>query len=141
MAKLTIELVTPERHVLAEEDVDVVIAPGIEGELAVLPQHAPLVTELRPGAIVLRRGGEEEILAVSGGFLEVLGDTVTVLADTSERSEDINLERAQEARGKADQRLQEEQQKSLLGGAAKQSRDADQGQDHGHDYGDFDPDM
>ena len=101
MAKLTIELVTPERHVLAEEDVDVVIAPGIEGELAVLPQHAPLVTELRPGAIVLRRGGEEEILAVSGGFLEVLGDTVTVLADTSERSEDINLERAQEARDRA----------------------------------------
>ena len=101
MAKLTIELVTPERHVLAEEDVDVVIAPGIEGELAVLPQHAPLVTELRPGAIVLRRGGEEEILAVSGGFMEVLGDTVTVLADTSERSEDINLERAQEARDRA----------------------------------------
>ena len=101
MPKLTIELVTPERHVLAEEDVDVVIAPGIDGELAVLPQHAPLVTELRPGAIVLRRGGEEEILAVSGGFLEVLGDTVTVLADTSERSEDINLERAQEARDRA----------------------------------------
>ena len=101
MAKLTIELVTPERHVLAEEDVDVVIAPGIEGELAVLPQHAPLVTELRPGVIVWRRGGEEEILAVSGGFLEVLGDTVTVLADTSERSEDIDLERAQEARDRA----------------------------------------
>ncbi len=101
MAKLTIELVTPERHVLAEEDVDVVIAPGIEGELAVLPQHAPLVTELRPGVIVLRRGDEEEILAVSGGFLELLGDTVTVLADTSERSEDIDLERAQEARDRA----------------------------------------
>ncbi len=101
MAKLTIELVTPERHVLAEEDVDVVIAPGIEGELAVLPQHAPLVTELRPGVIVLRRAGEEEILAVSGGFLEVLGDTVTVLADTSERSDDIDLERAQEARDRA----------------------------------------
>jgi F-type H+-transporting ATPase subunit epsilon len=101
MAKLTIELVTPERHVLAEEDVDVVIAPGIEGELAVLPQHAPLVTELRPGVVVLRRGGEEEILAVSGGFMEVLGDTVTVLADTSERSEDIDLERAQEARDRA----------------------------------------
>ncbi|MBW3167964.1 hypothetical protein [Qipengyuania flava] len=50
-------------------------------------------------------------------------------------------QRAQVARGKADQRLQEEQQKSLLGGAAKQGRDADQGQDHGHDYGDFDPDM
>ena len=101
MAKLTIELVTPERHILAEEDVDVVIAPGIEGELAVLPQHAPLVTELHPGVIVWRRGGEEEILAVSGGFLEVLGETVTVLADTSERSEDIDLERAQEARDRA----------------------------------------
>lgn len=101
MAKLTVELVTPERHVLAEEDVDVVIAPGIEGELAILPQHAPLVTELDPGVIVLRRGTEEEILAVSGGFLEVLGDTVTVLADTSERSEEIDLERAQEARDRA----------------------------------------
>ena len=101
MAKLTIELVTPERHVLAEEDVDVVIAPGIEGELAVLPSHAPLVTELRSGVIVLRRSNEEEVLAVSGGFLEVLGDTVTVLADTSERSEEIDLERAQEARDRA----------------------------------------
>ena len=101
MAKLTVELVTPERHVLAEEDVDVVVAPGIEGELAVLPRHAPLVTELNPGVIVLRREGEEEILAVSGGFLEVLDDTVTVLADTSERLDEIDLERAQAARDRA----------------------------------------
>ena len=101
MAKLTVELVTPERHVLAEEDVDVVIAPGIEGELAILPQHAPLVTELNPGVIVLQRGDEELVLAVSGGFLEVLGDTVTVLADTSERLEEIELDRAQEARDRA----------------------------------------
>ncbi len=101
MAKLTVELVTPERHVLAEEDVDVVVAPGIDGELAVLPNHAPLVTELSPGVVVLRRGGDEDILAVSGGFLEVLGDTVTVLADTSERSDEIDLERAQAARDRA----------------------------------------
>ena len=101
MAKLTVELVTPERHVLAEEDVDVVVAPGIDGELAVLPNHAPLVTELSPGVVVLRRGGDEDILAVSGGFLELLGDTVTVLADTSERSDEIDLERAQAARDRA----------------------------------------
>ncbi|MDP6350069.1 MAG: F0F1 ATP synthase subunit epsilon [Chloroflexota bacterium] len=101
MAKLTVELVIPERHVLAEEGVDVVVAPGIDGELAVLPSHAPLVTELSPGVVVLQRGGEEDILAVSGGFLEVLGDTVTVLADTSERSDEIDLERAQAARDRA----------------------------------------
>lgn len=101
MAKLTVELVTPERHVLAEADVDVVIAPGIEGEFAVLPQHAALVTELSPGVMVLRRDGEEDVHAVSGGFLEVLDNTVTVLADTSERSEEIDLERAQAARARA----------------------------------------
>lgn len=105
MPKLKVELVTPERHVLTERDVDVVIAPGIQGELAVLPRHAPLVTELQPGVIVLRRDTQEDVLAVSGGFLEVMNDTVTVLADTSERSEEIDLERAQAARDRALQNL------------------------------------
>ena len=105
MPKLKVELVTPERHVLTERDVDVVIAPGIQGELAVLPRHAPLVTELQPGVLVLRRDTQEDVLAVSGGFLEVMNDTVTVLADTSERSEEIDLERAQAARDQALQNL------------------------------------
>ena len=101
MPRLKVELVTPERHVLTEQGVDVVIAPGIQGELAVLPRHAPLVTELQPGVLVLRRDNREDVLAVSGGFLEVMNDTVTVLADTSERSEEIDLERAQIARDRA----------------------------------------
>jgi F-type H+-transporting ATPase subunit epsilon len=101
MPKLKVELVTPEGHVLTEQGVDVVIAPGIQGELAVLPRHAPLVTELQPGVLVLRRDNQEDVLAVSGGFLEVMNDTVTVLADTSERSEEIDLERAQAARDQA----------------------------------------
>ena len=105
MPKLKVELVTPEGHVLTEQGVDVVIAPGIQGELAVLPRHAPLVTELQPGVLVLRRDTQEDVLAVSGGFLEVMNDTVTVLADTSERSEEIDLERAQAARDQALQSL------------------------------------
>jgi F-type H+-transporting ATPase subunit epsilon len=101
MAKLSVELVTPERHLVDEDNIDMVIAPGVEGQFAVLPNHAPLITELQPGVLILRRDDNDQLLAISGGFFEVLRNTITVLADASERSTEIDLERAQQARDRA----------------------------------------
>ena len=96
MATLRLEIVTAERLVHSE-DVDIVVAPGIVGELAVLPHHAPLLTVLNPGEIRVVKDGEETFMAVSGGFMEVMGTKVTILADTAERAEEIDLQRAEEA--------------------------------------------
>jgi F-type H+-transporting ATPase subunit epsilon len=104
MAKLNLEIITAER-VVYSEDVDVVVAPGIEGELGLLPQHAPLMTMLNPGELRVRQDGEEYSVFVSGGFLEVLADKVTVLADTAERAEEIDIARAEEAKARAQQRM------------------------------------
>ena len=101
MAKLSVELVTPEEHLVDEHDVDMVIAPGVDGQVAILPNHAPLITELEPGVLILRRDDNEQLLAISGGFFEVLRNKITVLADASERSTDIDIERAQQARDRA----------------------------------------
>ena len=80
-----------------------VVAPGIEGQLGILPQHAPLVTVMAPGELRIVKGGNEEVLAISGGFLQVGPDRVMVLADTAERSEEIDLARAEEARRRAEE--------------------------------------
>src|ERR1043166_9106929 len=82
------------------------IANGADGELGVLPHHAPLMTILRPGTLTIRHGGEEEQLLVGGGFLEVLPDRVTVLADVAEHADEISVERAEEARRRAQERLE-----------------------------------
>ena len=102
---LTLQIVTPERIVFSEEGVDSVTLPGSEGELTVLPEHAPLMTALHPGVLYFRKGGEEIDVALSGGFLEVRDDKVTVLADTAERSDEIDAARAEEARERAAARL------------------------------------
>jgi F-type H+-transporting ATPase subunit epsilon len=104
MAKLRLEIVTAER-VVYSADVDVVVAPGIEGQLGILPQHAPLMTMLQPGELRVRQDSEEQSIFVSGGFLEVQSDRVTVLADTAERAEEIDVARAEEARRRAEQRI------------------------------------
>ena len=104
MAKLSLEIVTAERLVYSA-DVDVVVAPGIEGQLGILPQHAPLMTMLQPGELMVRQDGEEHSIFVSGGFLEVQGDKVTVLADTAERADEIDIARAEEAKLRAEQRI------------------------------------
>lgn len=101
MAKLRVEVVTGEREVLVEDDVDMVVAPGVEGQLGILPQHAALVTTLMPGELRIVKGGVEEDFAISGGFLQVGANVVTVLADTAERSEEIDITRAEEARRRA----------------------------------------
>jgi F-type H+-transporting ATPase subunit epsilon len=101
---IRLDIVTAERLVYSD-DVDIVVAPGIEGELAILPSHAPLMTTLASGELLLRKEGEETALAVSGGFLEVRPDRVTVLADSAERAEDIDAARAEEAKRRAEERL------------------------------------
>ena len=109
MAKLTLEIVTGERLLYRDSEIDEVIAPGTVGELGVLPNHAPLVTSLQPGELRVKKGGTEEPFFISGGFLEVRGDVVTVLADSAERGGEIDLERAEEARGRAEARVHGEQ--------------------------------
>lgn len=104
MAKLKFEIVTAER-VIYSADVDIVIAPGVEGQLGILPHHAPLLTMLQPGELVVRKEGEETAIFVSGGFLEVMQNRVTVLADAAERAEEIDIERAEAAKRRAEEML------------------------------------
>ena len=108
MASIRLDIVTAEREVYAG-DVDVVIAPGVEGQLGILPHHAPLMTTLQAGELRVRKGGEEVSMAISGGFLEVRPDKVVVLADTAERAEEIDVARAEEAKQRARERLSEKQ--------------------------------
>ena len=96
MAPMRLEIITAEREMYAD-DVDMLVAPGIEGQLGILPHHAPLMTVLQPGELMIRKDGEESYLAVTGGFLEVIGNKVTILADACEHSQEIDEERAQAA--------------------------------------------
>jgi F-type H+-transporting ATPase subunit epsilon len=98
---LSVEIVTIERTLLTEDGIDEVIAPGIEGQLAVLPKHAAFMTMLAPGELILKKGGEEIPFAVTGGFFEVLDDKVKILADAAERADEIDVERAEAAREQA----------------------------------------
>jgi F-type H+-transporting ATPase subunit epsilon len=106
MAPIRLDIVTAEQSVYSEE-VDMVIAPGVQGQLGILPHHTPLMTMLEPGELVVKKGGEEFYLAVSGGFLEVRPDRVIVLADSAERAEEIDIARAEEAKRRAEKRLEE----------------------------------
>ena len=106
MAKLKLDIVTAERVVFSQE-VDSVVAPGIEGELGILPHHAPLLTALKTGELRIKSNGDVTHMAIGGGFLEVMPDKVVVLADTAERAEEIDVARAAEAKRRAEQRLAE----------------------------------
>jgi F-type H+-transporting ATPase subunit epsilon len=102
---ILLEIVTPER--LAYSDtVDAVVLPGSEGELGVLPHHAPLVTMLGVGELRIRKGGVEESFAIVGGFLQVRPDRVVVMAETADLSSEIDLEKAQEARREAERAIE-----------------------------------
>ena len=98
---MRLEIVTAERAVLAEDDVDAVVAPGADGQLTILPRHASLITLLQPGELRIRRRGEERIFALSGGFMEVHRSAVRILADAAEQSEEIDVQRAQAAEERA----------------------------------------
>ena len=97
MAKtIHVDIVSAEQEIFSGE-ADVVIAPGEGGELGILPEHIPLLTRVKPGTIRIQKGGEEEIIYVSGGMMEVQPDRVTVLADTSVRAHDLDEAKAMEA--------------------------------------------
>ena len=104
MATLRLEIVTAERTVFAD-DVSEVVAWGVEGQLGILPHHAPLMTMLKPGDLLIKKDDEEYYLAISGGFLEVRPDKVIILADACERAEEIDVERAEAARHRAEEIL------------------------------------
>lgn len=100
---LSLEIVTAERVVLTDDNIDMVIAPSVDGEVGILPHHVPLLTILQIGELRVRKGADEQSIVVAGGFMEVLHDKVTVLADAAERSEEINIAAAEEARTRAEQ--------------------------------------
>jgi F-type H+-transporting ATPase subunit epsilon len=102
---LRLEIVTPER-LAYDDDVDAVILPGSEGELGVLPHHAPLLTTLGAGELRIRKGGQEESFAVFGGFLQVRPDKVVVMAETADLSAEIDLDKAREVRAAAEKALE-----------------------------------
>jgi F-type H+-transporting ATPase subunit epsilon len=103
--RLTLEIVTPD-HSLVHEDVDEVVVPAADGYLGVLPGHTPLLALLKVGELWYRKGTEKFYLHIAFGFAEVLPDRVTILADIAERPEDIDIARAEQAKKRAQQRLE-----------------------------------
>jgi F-type H+-transporting ATPase subunit epsilon len=100
------EIVSQDRIVF-QDDVDIVVLPGIEGVMGILPHHAPVLTVLQYGIITVRKQGEEQFFTVAGGFAEVQPDQVTVLADAAENVSEINIERAEAAKRRAEEILKE----------------------------------
>jgi len=101
---IKLEIITAERQVYSDE-VNTVVAPGVEGELGILPHHAPLITILKPGEVLVRKDGQETYLFVSGGFLEVRPEKIIILADACERADEIDIERAEAAKRRAEEGL------------------------------------
>ena len=102
---LQLEIVTPER-LPSRTTSTPCVCPGIEGELGILPHHAPLLTTLGVGELRIRKGGDEEYFAIAGGFLQVRPDKVVVMAETADLASEIDLEKAQEARREAERALE-----------------------------------
>ena len=105
MATMQLEIITAEQQVF-DDEVEMVVAPGIDGQLGILPHHAPLMTVLQPGEILIRKDGEDTFLVVTGGFMEVMGNRVTILADACEHSDEIDESRAQEAVERAKEQIE-----------------------------------
>jgi F-type H+-transporting ATPase subunit epsilon len=103
---IQLEIVSPERRAYADE-VDMVIVPGIDGELGILPHHTRLISALGIGELRIKKGGTEQILFISGGFVEVRPDKVVVMADLAEHSDEIDEQRAVDARKRAEAELEQ----------------------------------
>jgi F-type H+-transporting ATPase subunit epsilon len=106
MATIKLEIVTPEAKTFAE-DVDMVTLTGTEGEMGILPQHMPLMTQLVAGEVVAKKGSQNIFLAVGDGFVQVTGDRVAILTDMAIRAENIDEAKAEDARQRAEARLAE----------------------------------
>lgn len=100
------EIVSQDRSVF-EGDVDIVTIPGKDGDMGILPHHAPLLSTIRPGVIKVRQGTTEQLFTITGGLVEVQPNIVTILADAAESVEEIDIARAEEAKRRAEQRLKE----------------------------------
>ena len=105
MPTIKLEIVTAERQVYSD-DVTAIIVEGVEGQMTILPKHAPLITSLVPGALIIRKEGDEIYMAIAGGFMEVRPDKVIILADACERSDEIDADRALAAKQRAEAALQ-----------------------------------
>jgi F-type H+-transporting ATPase subunit epsilon len=103
---LQLEIVTPERRAFTDE-VDMVVVPGVEGQLGILPHHTPLISALGTGELKIKQQGVEQIMLISGGFVEVRPDKVVIMADVAEHSDEIDEARAVEARRRAEAELEQ----------------------------------
>ena len=103
---LKLEIVTPETTIYSE-DVEMVTLPGSEGEAGIYPNPVPLMTRVQAGELIVNRGGTEEVVAIGEGFAEITGEHVAILTDTAANSADIDEAAAEEAKAKAEQRLEE----------------------------------
>ena len=103
---LKLEIVTPETTIYSQ-DVEMVTLPGSEGEAGIYPNHVPLMTRVQAGEIIVNRGGTEEVVAIGEGFAEITGDHIAILTDNAANSDDIDEAAAEEAKAKAEQRLEE----------------------------------
>jgi len=110
--KFKLDIVTPERQIWSDE-VDFVTIPTIQGEITVLANHVPVVSIIEPGELKIRKENETIFLAVTGGFFQVTGKKVTILADAAERADEIDIERAERAREHAKQLLEEKKQEKV----------------------------
>ena len=116
--RLELEVVTPEKLVL-RENVDEVVIPGLGGELGILPDHTPLISQIQSGVLTYRKGTEKKSIHVSGGFVEILPERVSVLAEVAETPEEIDYQRAQEAKARAEKQL------ASSGGSSVSGQDAE----------------
>ena len=103
---LKLEIVTPEAKIYSE-DVEMVTLPAVEGEMGVFPNHVPLMTQVEPGELVVRKDGREVLLAIGEGFVQITGDRVAVMTDMAMKADDIDEAKAEEARRRAEARLAE----------------------------------
>ena len=103
---IKLEIVTPD-GVVSLEDVDMVTLPAVDGQIGVLPMHVPLMTQMVPGEMIVRKGGQERSLAVGEGFVEITNDHVAILTDLAVAAENIDEAKAEEARQRAEARLRE----------------------------------
>lgn len=106
MPTLKLEIVTPEAKIYSE-DVDMVTLPGVEGEMGIYPMHVPLLTQVAAGEVVALKGGQDYHLAVGEGFVQITGERVAIMTDMAIKAEDIDENRAEEARKRAEARLAE----------------------------------
>ncbi len=109
MASILLEIVTPERKVLSKQ-VDMVVARGVAGDLGILPNHIPFVTALKIAPLRAKIGSAEDWIAVNGGFMQVSGEKVVILAESAELADDINVDRAQSAKSRAENRLSDKKE-------------------------------